>query len=140
MAFSIAAFDAPASLSSSRERVLVLERGEHEQLGRDVVVLALLRQLVGDVQQAIEVLRHVDVTRRALHRGQLVDRGVEILAQLGDVGAGLHEQRARAAVLLVEQRGEHVRGLHELVVTADGQGLGVGQGRLKPAGESCPFA
>jgi hypothetical protein len=101
--------------------VFVLERGKHEQLGRDVVVLALLRQLVGDVQQPIEILRNVDVTGRALHGGQLVDGRVQVLAQLGDVGAGFHQQRSRGAVLLVEQRREHVRGLHELVVAPHGQ-------------------
>ena len=113
----------------------VLEGRQHEQLARDVVVLALLGQLVGDVEQAIEVLRHVHVARRALHRRQLVDGRVQVLAQLGHVGAGLDQQRAGTAVLLVEQRAEHVRGLHELVVAPDGQGLGVGQGRLESAGE-----
>src|SRR6185295_3086993 len=39
------------------------------------------------------------------------------------------------AVLLVEQGAEHVGRLHELVVAADGQGLGIGKGRLESAGE-----
>ena len=75
------------------------------------------------------------VAGRALHRRQLVDGGVEVLAQLGHVGAGLDQQRPRAAVLLVEQGAEHVRRLHELVVAPDGQGLGIGEGRLESAGE-----
>ncbi len=115
-------------LQKSCQCVLVLEGREREQLGRDVVVFALLRELVRDIEQAIEVLRHVDVTGRALHRGQFVDGRVQVLAQLGDVRAGLHQQRPGGAVLLVEQRGEYMRGLHELVVLAHGQGLGVGQG------------
>ena len=128
MAFSMAALEAPASFSSLASVFLSSKDAEHEQLGRDVVVLALLGELVGDIEQAIEVLRHVHVTGRALHRGQLVDGRVQVLAQLGHVGAGLHQQRAGGAVLLVEQRREHVRGLHELVVLAHGQGLGIGQG------------
>jgi len=42
MAFSMAAFDAPVVLEQARQRVLVSKPREHEELGRDVVVLALL--------------------------------------------------------------------------------------------------
>ena len=59
----------------------------------------------------------------------------ELGAQLVDVGAGLHEQRAHRAALAVEQRQHDVRRLEELVVAADGQGLGIGQGLLESAGE-----
>ena len=55
--------------------------------------------------------------------------------QLGDVGAGLCQQRPQAAALLVQQGQQHVRRLDHLVIAAHGQGLGVGQGGLETAGQ-----
>ena len=46
------------------ERALVLERGQHEELARDVLVAALLRELVGQVQQLAELVRDLDVAAR----------------------------------------------------------------------------
>jgi hypothetical protein len=40
-------------LEQLAERTLVLERGEHEQLARDVLVAALLSELVGQVQELV---------------------------------------------------------------------------------------
>ena len=57
------------------------------------------------------------------------------LRSLATLAPALTSERTGAAVLLVEQRAEHVRRLDELVVRADGQGLGVGEGRLESAGE-----
>ena len=48
------------------ERALVLERREHEQLARDVLVAALLRELVGQVEQPRQVVRDVHVAAGAL--------------------------------------------------------------------------
>ena len=84
---------------------LVVERGEHEQLAGDELVAALLRELVGEVQQRGQV-----VARRACRRrcprpsagGRAPRPGASAAAF--DVDAGLVEQRPHAAALLVEQR------------------------------------
>jgi hypothetical protein len=54
------------------------KRREHEQLARDVLVAALLRQLVGDVQQLAEVVGDVHLAGRALDLGQPVERLAEL--------------------------------------------------------------
>jgi hypothetical protein len=51
-------------------RALVLQRSEHEQLRGDVLVLALLGELVGEVEQAVEIVGDVHVAAAALHLRQ----------------------------------------------------------------------
>ena len=76
------------------------------------------------------------VTRRALHRGQAVERLAERRAQLVDVDIRLRQQVTHRAALLVEQRHHQVRRFDELMVAPDRQALGVGQGHLEFAGQS----
>ena len=45
------ALDGAGILQDARQRALVLERGQHEQLAGDELVAALLRELVRDVEQ-----------------------------------------------------------------------------------------
>ena len=71
-AFDRALHDAGV-LQQVRERTLVLERREQEQLAGDVLVAALLRDLVGEVEQAAQVVRDVDLAARALDLRQAVD-------------------------------------------------------------------
>ena len=136
IAFSIAARVARASLSALPTRTAVLERRQHEQLAGDELIAALLRQLVGDVEQPAQIVatparrRHVPSTfgRPSTHL-------VEQRAQPVDVHARLDQQRPHAAALGVEHGQQQVRRLDELVVAPDGQRLRIGQRRLEPTGE-----
>ncbi len=83
--------------------VAVFECREHEQLAGDVLVATLLGQLVRDVEDAVQVVRDVDFTGCALHLRQSIELRTDLRAQLGDVRAGLAEQRADGTALLVEQ-------------------------------------
>ena len=114
-------------LQGLADLALVVERGEHEQLAGDERIAALLRQLVGDVQQPGQVVRDVDVAFLALDRRQLVQRLAQARAQRGDVDAGLRKQRRRGTALLVEQRRHQVHRFEHVVVAPDRQRLGVGQ-------------
>ncbi len=82
-----------------------------------------------------EVVRDVHLAARALDLRQPVEGLAEPRAQQVDLGARLLEQRPHRAALLVEQRQHQVRGLDELVVAAEGQRLGVGQGHLELGGQ-----
>ena len=110
----------------------VLESGQREELARDVLVLPLLGELVGEVEQLAEVVRGDDLAPRALHPRQAVQGLGELVAQRRDVDPGLGEERAHGAPLLVEQGGHHVHRLQVLVIATHGEALGVGQGRLEP--------
>jgi hypothetical protein len=94
-----------------------------------------LRELVGDVEQAREVVGDADVAGLAGDLRQLVERLADAFAQQRRVDAGLREQRARAAALLVEQRGEQVHRFDDVVVAADGERLRVGERLLEARGE-----
>ena len=118
------------------DRTLVLDRGQNEQFGRDVLVLALLRELVGLIEQATELIGDMHVTGRALHRRQAVQRLAKRRAQLVHIDVGLGEQMAYRAPLLIEQCRQQVRGLDELVVTAHRNALGIGQRHLEFACQS----
>ena len=60
------ALDGAGILQDARERALVLERGQHEELARDELVAALLRELVGEIEHAVEIVGDVDLARRRL--------------------------------------------------------------------------
>ena len=65
IAFSIAPFTAPALRRIVPSWPLVFERREHEQLAGDVLVAALLRELVGDVEERLPA-RSRDAPRRRM--------------------------------------------------------------------------
>ena len=117
------------------ERTTILDRRQHEQLAGDELIAALLRQLVGDVEQSAQIVRALHVAAMALDLRQAVDDVGEQRAQPVDVDPRLDQQRPHAAALGVEHGQQQVRRLDELVVAADRQRLGVGQRRLKSAGE-----
>src|SRR5438105_3803507 len=121
-------------LEQPRERA-ILERRQHEELARDELVAALLRELVGDVQHPVQVVGDVYLAGGALDLGQPVEERQQPRAQLVDVGPRLHEQRAHRAARAVEHRQQDVRGLDELMIAAERERLGVGQRLLKAAGE-----
>ena len=84
-----------------------------------------LRQLVADV----------DIANRAFHARQAIDSVAQLRAQQVDVDAGLGEQAAHGAALLVEQRDHHVGRFDELVVLAHSQGLRFGERQLELTGQ-----
>ena len=114
----------------------VFERGEREQLAGDVLVAALLRELVGDVQQPRRGPAR-RAPRRACLRPSAGGRAARRarLCSLPRLTPALANSGLSAAALLVEQRQQQVRRLDHLVVAADGQRLGVGQGVLEAAGQ-----
>jgi hypothetical protein len=127
------AFDGAGVLQRAIERTAILERREHEQLARDVLVATLLRELVGDVEETVQVVRDVQLAGRAFDLGQLVERRLEIRAQLVDVDAGAHEQRPHAAGVLLQHRQHDVRGLDDLMIAAERDGLRISQRFLELA-------
>ncbi len=122
-------------LEQSARLALVAGQGEQEHLGGDELVAGLLRFLVGDVQQVGQVAADRDLAAGALDLRQAVDGGVERLFQRRHVHAGALQQGGGAAILLVEQRQQQVLRLDDLVVVADGEALGIGQGLLELGGE-----
>ena len=118
-----------------REQAAVLEGREQEVLARDVLVAALLRELVGDVEQALQVVRDMHLAGAALDLRQLVERGDEVGAQPCDVAARLLQHRARPAALLLEQGEQHVGRLDDLVVAPERERLGLGEGLLEAGGQ-----
>ena len=68
MAFSTAALVRPASLNSPRQLAAVLEAGQHEQLAGDELVLALLREFVGHIQQPLQIIGDMHFPFRSLAR------------------------------------------------------------------------
>ena len=81
-------------LEQARERAL-LEGGEHEQLARNELVATLLRELVGDVEDAIQVVGDMDLPGRAFDLRQAIEQRQQAEPQLVDVRTGLHQQRAQ---------------------------------------------
>ena len=125
----------PGGMHQPAELAPVLQGRENEELGRDIGVVALLGELVGDVQQPRQIVRDLDVAGRALHPRQAVERLAEGRAQLVDVDVGLCQQVAHRAAFLVEQRRHQVHRLDELVIAPDRQALGVLERQLELAGQ-----
>ena len=116
-------------------RTLVFQRGEHEQLRRDVLILALLGKLVGLIEHAIEVVGDMYVAAAALHRRQFLHGLAQLRTQQVHIDVGLREQMPHTAALLVEQRDQHMHRLDELMIAAHGEALGIGEGGLKFTGQ-----
>ena len=110
---------------------LVVGERQQEHLGRDELVAALLRFLVGEVEQIGQIAPDLHFAAVAFHLGQARHGVVQRRLQRVDVAAGTGQQRTRPAVGIVEQSQQQVLRLDELVVVADGQALGIGQGLLQ---------
>jgi hypothetical protein len=115
------------------ELALVLERREHEQLAGDVLVAALLRDLVRDVEDAVQLVRDVHLAAGAFDLRQAVERLAQLRAQQVHVGAGLVEQVPHRAALLIQQGRHHVQRLDVLMIAADRERLGIRQRQLELA-------
>ncbi len=114
---------------------LVARQRQQEHLRGDELVAALLRFLVGEIEQVGEVTADRHLAAGAFHLRQAVDGRVQRLPQRRDIDAGTRQQRRGAAVVLVEQGQQQVLRLDHLVVVADGDALGVGDGLLELGGE-----
>ena len=125
----------PVLLEQAPGLALVVGQREQEHFGGDELVAALLRFLVGQVEQVVEVARNADLAALPFDLGQAVDRLVQRALQRADIDAGARQQRCGAAVLLVEQGQQQVLRLDELVVVADRQALRIGQRLLELGGE-----
>ena len=82
------AFDGAGVLQDLAECAAVLAGRQHEEFARDVLVAALLRQLVGDVQELAEIVRDLHVALRALDGREPPDLLEQARAQQVDVDAG----------------------------------------------------
>jgi hypothetical protein len=118
-------------LQRGTQLALVLQRRQHEQLAGDELVAALLRQLVGEVEQAVEIIAEVDVAFLPGDPRQALEQLVHALREHRHVDLRLGQQRAGRAALLAEQGRHHVHRFEHVVVAAHGQRLGVGQRLLE---------
>ena len=117
------------------QHALELQRRQDKKLAGDVLVTALLRDFVGDVQQLDGLVREIDLPGRARDPRQAVQALAQRRAKHVHAHAGLGQQVARGAALLVQQRDHNVHRLDELMIHAHGQALGLGQGQLEFAGQ-----
>ena len=115
------------SLERLAHLTLVIQRCQHEQLAGDELVATLLRQLVAEHQQTIQIVADRQIALITLDLGQLLQGLAKLAAQSADIDAGLHQQRPRRATLLVQQGHQHVHRLDQIVVTPHRQRLGIGQ-------------
>ena len=117
--------DGPAHRSGlfhdTAQRRLVVHCRQHVKFARDVLVITLLRQLVGNIEQLVELVADVYLASGALDCRQPVHRVAELRPQQVDVDAGFGQQSAHAAALLVEQRHHDMSRLDELVILPDRQ-------------------
>ena len=83
----------------------------------------------------LEIAPDLNLAAVAFDLGQAFDRVFQRSLQRRHIAAGARQQRGRAAVGIVEQGQQQVLRLDELVVAADGQALGIGQGLLELGGK-----
>ncbi len=111
--------------------------GEREQVHLTCyeLVAALLRFLVGEIKQIGQIAPDLHFSAVTFHfwqaRHGIVQRGLERIG----VAARAGQQRTCAAVGIVKQGQQQVLWLDELVIRADGQTLGIGQGLLQLGGK-----
>ncbi len=121
-------------LEQASELALVLQGGEQKEFARNILIAALLRVLVSEIEQRRQIVGDMHLAAGAFHRRQAVERLGELRAQGIDVHVGLGEQAAGRAAFLVEQRRHQVRRFDELVVAPERQALRVGERLLKLGG------
>src|SRR6266853_1707883 len=114
--------------------LVVVERKQKELRG-DELVAALLRFLVGQVQQAVQLARDLHLPAVAFYLRKTRDRLLGRLPQPRDIDARAGQKRRAPALFLVEQGGEQVERFDELMVLPDGYALGVAESLLKLGGE-----
>ena len=97
----------------------------------------MLGQLVGNVEKLGQLVGEVHVALGvAPDLRQTVQSVAQSDPQLIHVDAGLGQQSADAAAVLLQQRRHQVHRRNELIVPPDRHGLGIGERQLQPA---CQF-
>ncbi len=127
-------------LEQPAQLAAIIAGRQHEQLAGNELIAALLRQLVGDIQELVQIVAEQHFAARSLDLGNPIQRRRQIGAQLRHLNAGLLEQRPRGAALLIEQRRHEVHRLDVLVIAAHGEGLGIRQCLPGIWSSACPFA
>ncbi len=122
-------------LQQCAEFAFFLQRRQHEQLGADVGVLALLGEFVGQIQQARQGVGDLHIAASAADLRQALQRLVELRTQQLEIDAGLGEQWPHCAAVLIEQGDHDVGRLDELMIAAQREALRVAQGQLKFVGQ-----
>ena len=113
----------------------VIERGGEEQFAGNILVAALLRFLVGQVEQVVQVARNGNLAAMTFHFGQPAQGLVDGCLECGHLYPGLGQDGPAAPVLLGQQGRHQVQRFNELLVAAHREGLGIGQGLLELAGK-----
>ena len=113
--------------------VLRLRQGEQHVLGGDVLVAEPVGLLVGDAEDLLRAAVHADL--RAGRAGQTLQALLHEVAQVGKVDADLLQQRLNDALLLFQQRSQHVNGEDFGVVALLGNLLRPQHGLLRLDGE-----
>jgi hypothetical protein len=121
----------PGFLQQAAEFALIAEGGDEEQFAREIGVALLLRELVGEIQQAHEVVRRMHVATGAFDFRQAIERLAHLAAQGLGVDAAVPDQMFDRAAVLFEQGGHQVQRFDELVIEAQRPALGVAQGLLE---------
>src|SRR6266702_5155058 len=114
---------------------LVLGERNQKELRGDELVAALLRFLVGQIQQAVQLARDLHLPAVAFYLRQTQNRLLGRLPQPRNIDARAGQKRRAPPVFLVEQSGKQVQGLDEWVVLSHGDALGVAQRLLEPGSE-----
>src|SRR5438093_7808775 len=109
--------------------------GEQEKLRSDVLVAALLRFLVRNVEELGKVASQQHLAGRAFHLRQSFDAFGKTLLQELQVAAGFGDEAGDAAVLLVDEGGEQVLGLDVLLIAPQRHALRLGERLLQLGGE-----
>ena len=110
---------------------LVVADDEQEHLAGDELVTALLRFLVGEIEQVGQIATDLHLAVVAFDFRQALDRLIERGRERLHIGSRLGQQRRGRAVVLPEQGEQQVLRFDHRVVVADRQALGVGQGLLE---------
>ena len=104
---------------------LVVTGREQKHLGRDELVAALLRGLVGKVEQIAEIAPDLNFAAVAFDLGQARHGLGQSRFQRVDIAARARQQRSRATVRIVEQSQQQVLGLDVLIIVTHCQTLGI---------------
>ena len=113
----------------------VIAHSKQEHLAGDELIAALLRFLVGKVEQVGQIAANRHLAAVPFDRGQAINRLIERRLERLHIHPGLRQQRSRTAIVLLQQGEQQVLRLDHLVVVTDRQALCIGQSLLKFGGK-----
>ncbi len=115
----------------TRMPALVLGQGQQEHLGGHVLVAALHRRLLGQVEHPAQIPADLHLATGTADLRDLPDRRIDRGFELGGANAGAFQQGTAGPVRLADHGSQQMQGLDVLVAVGQGQTLGVGQGLLE---------